>query len=133
MNSSILILIPLAITGHAETKEVTMRDIFQAIATVETGGESRPDEAVGAAGERGRYQIMPAYWQDAVESDPDLRGTPYERVTDPRVCEAIMVAYWRRYAKTWTAEEFCRLHNGGPSKRGTDRYWARCYQQLVKD
>jgi len=41
------------------TSKYNIEDLLDAIAQVETGGEENPDIALGLAGERGRYQIIP--------------------------------------------------------------------------
>ena len=72
-----------------------------------------------------------SYYEDAIEHDRSLFGIEYEGVRDFHISRLIMIAYWERYAVEWTAEELCRLHNGGPSKRYTDEYWDKC-RQIIK-
>jgi len=100
--------------------------VFEAIRVVETGGCEDPSNAVGADGELGPFQISRAYFQDAIDHDQGLTGIEYEGVRDSHISRLIMMAYWDRYAKEWTPEELCRLHNGGPTKRYTDAYWNKC-------
>ena len=98
---------------------------FYAIATVES---QHDDYAVGDGGRsRGRYQICRAYWSDACEH----MGVRYgydANVTNLRVCQIIMRAYWRRY-EVYTWEHKARAHNGGGPrghrKPGTIDYWKR--------
>ena len=105
----------------------TLDDLFDVIRTVETGGHPNPNTAVGDGGlSYGPYQIGRLYFQDAQEFDPSLAGVRYEQVGVDSVARRVMLAYWGRYAESFTVEELCRLHNGGPSMRGTDRYWAKC-------
>ena len=107
--------------------EISIDDIFRVIRQVETGGHPDPYNAIGSSGELGPYQITEAYFQDAIEQDPSLFGLDFEGVRDDHMARMIMLNYWQRYASTpWLAEELCRLHNGGPSKKGTDTYWAKC-------
>lgn len=47
--------------------------LLAALASVETGGKKHPDTAVGRAGERSRYQISRAVWQQhAAEAQREL-------------------------------------------------------------
>ena len=110
------------------------RVLFRAIREVETGGEADPNNAVGASGELGAYQITPAYYVDATQYVPDLGGQ-YADVTDPHYAEWIMVAYWERYAPNDKLETLVRIHNGGPDglwKKSTDEYW-RKVRELIAD
>ena len=105
--------------------------VFVAIQLVETGSHPNPSQARGDNGELGPYQITRSYYEDAIEHDRSLFGIEYEGVRDFHISRLIMIAYWERYAVEWTAEELCRLHNGGPSKRYTDEYWDKC-RQIIK-
>ena len=108
---------------------IGLEAVFRAIMLAETGGHPDPTNAVGDGGRSlGPMQIQEPYFLDAVEHDSSLAGLEYEQVKDVEVAERVMRAYWHRYATglPWSAEELCRLHNGGPSKRGTDQYWAKC-------
>lgn len=112
------------------------RPLLDAIRRVESGGENSPNAAVGDNGKSlGAYQISVAYWRDAVEYDPSLisNGETYEDVKNPQYAERVILAYWHRYAKTWSYQELARLHNGGPtgpSKKSTLRYWKRIREVL---
>ena len=119
---------PTAVEPQAEPQNsFTLDDLFDVIRTVETGGHPTPNTAVGDGGlSYGPFQIGKLYFQDSQEFDPSLAGVRYEQVGVDSVARRVMIAYWGRYAKSFTAEELCRLHNGGPSKRGTDKYWAKC-------
>ena len=108
--------------------------ILDAIEAVETGGFADPANAVGDGGKAlGPMQIHRVYWQDAVEHDPTLvaNGETYQSVRDRTSARRVVMAYMSRYAKTWSAEEIARLHNGGPAamkakrKHLTDGYWAK--------
>ena len=115
--------------------------ILDAIEAVETGGHRDPANAVGDGGKAlGPMQIHRVYWQDAVEHDPTLvaNGETYQSVRDRTYARRVVMAYWSRYAKTWSAEEIARLHNGGPAamkakrKHLTDGYWAKVRAALAR-
>ena len=112
---------------------VGVTDILEAIREVETGGHPDPANAVGDGGRsRGPMQISRAYFKDAKENNPKLVGVAYEEVSKLSISYVVVLGYWNRYGKTFTAEELCRLHNGGPSKKGTDAYWEKCKAILIK-
>lgn len=91
------------------------RRILDAIQTVETGGESDPDNAIGDAGRAlGAYQIHRSYWIDATERDPALRALGYQSVRDRATAERVVLAYLTRYAPDWNLATVARIHNGGP-------------------
>jgi len=130
----------LALHGHEHAVEeasgpdlIDLEDVFRAIRQVETGGHPSPATAVGDGGRSlGPMQIQKPYFLDAVEHDSSLADLEYEQVKDVEVAKRVMLAYWDRYASSdpWSAQELCRLHNGGPSRRGTDQYWAKCRRYL---
>ncbi len=105
------------------------RVLYNAIREIEDD-----DGEVGPAGERGPYQITPDYWQDACEEIARQYKTSIasvERLFDYEDCvqlpvasEIIMKFYWQRYGGI-TDELKARLHNGGPTMRGTDDYWRK--------
>ena len=116
-----------------ESSTVDLKRLYDAIRQVETGGHPNPTTAIGDGGlSYGPFQIGRLYFQDAQAFDPSLAGVHYEQVSVDSVARRVMMAYWGRYAKFWTAEELSRLHNGGPSKRGTDRYWRRVSEALQR-
>ncbi len=96
------------------------RKLFDAICWVETSNEINPPP--GAARERGPYQIQKDYWDDACEYANI--SWPYEFAEVRKYSEYIMGQYWLRYGAT-TDEQRARMHNGGPSMRGTDEYWSK--------
>ena len=114
---------------------VMMQQVLDTIRAVETGGHPDPCWAVGDGGKSiGPYQIGRAYFHDGIEQlkreglDP---GLVYEDVRNQRDAERIVLAYWRRYATApYEFTELCRLHNGGPTMRGTDVYIAKCFAIL---
>jgi len=85
--------------------------------------ENAPNGERGDNGRaRGPLQIHRDYWQDAME----FLGYdwPYEYADVEWRAVLAFDAYCARYgAVTW--EDRARLHNGGPSRSGTDDYWAR--------
>lgn len=110
--------------------------ILTAIRKQESGGEKRPNEAVGDNGTSlGSFQISRAYWIDALEHDPSIGGE-YEDVKDPDYARRVIVAYLSRYIKKsdhWTDERVARIHNGGPSghkKKSTIKYWREVKAKL---
>ncbi len=110
--------------------------ILDAIEAVETGGHADPANAIGDGGKAlGPMQIHKVYWLDAVEHDPSLvaNGETYQSVRDRTYARRVVMAYWSRYAKSWTSEELARIHNGGPkgyAKRATLGYWAKVKKAL---
>ena len=110
--------------------------ILDAIERVETGGHRDPSNAVGDSGRAlGPMQIHKVYWQDAVQHDPSLvaNGETYQSVRNRAYARRVVMAYWSRYAKSWTAEELARIHNGGPrghKVKGTLGYWAKVRKLL---
>lgn len=103
--------------------------ILTAIRKQESGGEKRPNEAVGDNGTAlGSFQISRDYWIDALDHDPSIGGE-YEDVKNPDYARRVIVAYLSRYIKKtehWTDERVARIHNGGPAgmrKQSTIKYW----------
>ena len=133
----LLTLAPPAIGGD-DSVPADMRDFFNALQTVETGGEEDPATAVGDNGASlGWYQIQRAYWQDATERDWG-HGGAYEDVTNRRYAERVMMAYWQRYAPDALRDRdfktLARIHNGGPKghrKKATLSYW-RDVQHILR-
>ena len=116
--------------SQAEMTSEQLTEIYNAIRQVETGGHPDPANAAGDGGASlGPMQIGRLYFIDALEHDEALRDSEvvYDDVRNESIAREVMYAYWSRYARIpWTAEDLCRLHNGGPSRRGTDAYWAKC-------
>jgi len=107
-----------------------MEQILDAICVVESNCDST---MVGLDGEIGAYQILPAYWKDAVEFDPTIGGN-YRDVLNDVYARRIIRAYWTRYATERrlghppTPEDLARTHNGGPmgyKKQATIKYWEK--------
>ena len=103
------------------------RSLMDAIRQVESGGF---DGALGAAGECGPYQVTLAWWTDASiglgwDAEATFRRYAFDRAT----CEFLMDRYWARYGAV-TDEQKARMHNGGPTMRGTDKYWAKVQKEM---
>ena len=114
---------------------------WAAIRKVETGGSEDPLNVVGDQGRSiGPYQIMKAYYDDAVQQNPSLTNggrLTYENVRGPGSINYGMEvgnAYMERYATVCrlcrkpTNQDFARIHNGGPNgfkKESTIEYWRR--------
>lgn len=112
------------------------RKLLDAIQYVESSGYCC---AVGDKGKSlGPYQIMRAYYIDAVQFNPSLAddGRTYEDVAGPggyAYSEDVIRSYMGRYATRerlghWppTNEDIARLHKGGPrgpNKIDTLKYW----------
>jgi hypothetical protein len=110
---------------------------FSAILLVETGGHPDPDNAIGAAGELGAYQITEPYWRDAVEHRPELvaNGETYQNVRDRGYAKQIVMSYIDRYEPdNHDIEAWARLHNSGPKWRTkmhlTDEYWGKVFEHV---
>ena len=119
---------PSATKEHKE-KRITLDQLFTIIGQVESGND---DTATGDNGKSiGRYQIQKAYYTDALQYEPGLRKYKYHQMRNHKIAQRVMIAYFQRYAKKWTAEELCKLHNGGPkgpSKKATEPYWRKIQQ-----
>lgn len=124
--------------GQPTKQVVTIRQLFDAIAKVESGGNNN---AVGDSGRsHGRYQIQKGYWADAVSVDPGLRSISYEQgVRTPDIAERAMIAYWKRYCPEALANNqfdvLARIHNGGPlgyKKQATKTYWNNVKRYLCE-
>lgn len=110
---------------------------FSAILLVETGGHPDPDNAIGAAGELGAYQITEPYWRDAVEHRPELvaNGETYQNVRDRGYAKKVVMSYIDRYEPdNFDIEAWARLHNSGPNWRNkmhlTDEYWGKVFENV---
>ena len=120
---------------------------WTAVQKVESGAEKDPLNAVGDQGRSiGPYQIMRAYYNDAVQKNPSLTsgGRSYENVKGPGSLsygKEVGNAYMERYAtvsrlgRTPTNEDFARIHNGGPNgykEASTIKYWRKVQHYLNK-
>jgi predicted MPP superfamily phosphohydrolase len=108
-----------------------LSQLIHAIEQVESNGNMN---AVGDNGASiGSFQIGRAYWQDAVEYNPNLGGSYEDVATDRQYAIRVMLSYWSRYAKQWTPEELARQHNGGPNglnKQATESYWNKVQKEM---
>lgn len=132
----VIVLLALFINANVfaqaigKVSEEQFEKLLDAIATVESGGEADPDNAVGDGGKAlGAFQIWRPYWTDAVERNPHLKRRGYKAVTDRAYAREIVRAYMRRYApKNATVQTLARIHNGGPNghnKDSTQEYWEK--------
>ena len=114
--------------NHSKPTENEIAILLSAIMKVETGGESNPTYAVGRYQEIGPFQITHDYFLDS-----GIKGTwTYNCLYVDRSIEVIR-AYWNRYAKLHTLEEYARLHNGGPNgmnNRNTLEYWHKVKKEM---
>ena len=114
--------------SHSKPTDTEIGLLLSAIMKVETGGEPNPTYAVGRYQEIGPFQISYNYFIDS-----GIKGTwTYNCLYVDRSVEVIR-AYWNRYAKLHTLEEYARLHNGGP--RGmyninTLEYWDKVKAEM---
>jgi len=125
--SGILMVVLSGTIGQSPASEASLAPLFNAIRLVETGGELRPEKAVGDGGRsRGPYQISRAYLADSRMSGDWSRC--HERIFS----ELVMLSYWRRHCpqalEDRDYETLARVHNGGPTgvkKTSTLRYWSK--------
>lgn len=97
--------------------------LFTAIMHVETGGEPNPMYAVGKSKEIGPFQISYEYFLDS-----GVEGTWTQNCLYVDRSVKVMKAYWNRYSKEGTWEEYARIHNGGPNgmkNPNTLGYWEK--------
>ena len=123
--SGILISITIAAASPSVTLDSGLAPLFHAIRIVETGGEARPEKALGDGGKSlGPYQISRKYLTDS--------GIPgdWSRCRDGKFSETVMLAYWKRHCpdalQNRDFQTLARVHNGGPNghqKQSTKRYW----------
>lgn len=110
----LLIVTAIAVVVYKEEQhnKPTIGDFFFAIAELETNHDSH---AVHAGDEIGMYGITFNFWKDAVEHG-HLTGS-HEDCIDPTYSEAIMIAYYRRYASNSFYNQdwynLARIHHGG--------------------
>ena len=104
-------------------------DLLAAMCEVESNCDPTK---VGKDDEIGWYQILPCFWQDALEHDPSIGGVYEDVAKDKDYAEKVILAYWDRYATTKrigrepTDEDRARIHNKGPNGYKKDAslpYW----------
>ncbi len=113
---------------YSKPTETEINLLLSAIMKVETGGESNPTYAVGRYQEIGPFQITHAYFEDS-----GIKGTWTENCLYVDRSVLVMRAYWNRYAKLHTLEEYARLHNGGPNGMkniNTLEYWHKVKKEM---
>ena len=118
------------------------RDLLDAMKQVESGGDPC---AIGDNGRSlGAYQIMNAYYTDAVAYNPSLgdNGRTYSDVWgigSEAYSEEVIGSYMGRYAtpqrlgRQPTDEDIARIHNGGPNgyrRDSTLPYWDKVMTEL---
>lgn len=140
----IIVLLQYHSCGLVEGQAPLMidRDLLNAIKQVESGGDPC---AIGDNGRSlGAYQIMNAYYTDAVGYNPSLddNGRTYSDVWgigSEAYSEEVMGSYMGRYAtpqrleRQPTNEDIARIHNGGPNgyrKDATLPYWNKVMTEL---
>lgn len=122
----------------------TAKDLYEAIATVESNGN---DYAIGDNGNAvGRYQIWKVYVDD-VNRICKLNGlkrryTYADRTNPEKSLEMVKLYTWfyaKRYerltGKKATAEIKARIHNGGLNgwkKTATVKYWHKVKKEMAK-
>ena len=140
------LLVQYLICGQVEAQTPLMidRSLLDAIKQVESGGDPC---AIGDNGRSlGAYQIMEAYYSDALQYNPRL-GDGSRTYTDvwgigsEAYSEEVISSYMGRYATPQrlggqpTDEEIARIHNGGPNgfrRNTTLPYWVRVMTELAR-
>ena len=132
--------------GPVEAQAPLMIDraLLDAIKQVESRGDPC---AIGDNGRSlGAYQIMQAYYTDALEYNPRLGdgGRTYSDVWgigSEAYSEEVIASYMGRYAtpgrlgRQPTNEDIARIHNGGPDgykRTSTVSYWERVETELAR-
>ena len=142
----ILVLLQYHICGQVEAQTPLMidRSLLDAIKQVESGGDPC---AIGDNGRSlGAYQIMEAYYTDALQYNPRL-GDGGQTYTDvwgigsEAYSELVIASYMGQYATSEilgrqpTNEDIARIHNGGPNgfrQDSTLPYWERVMAELAR-
>jgi hypothetical protein len=130
---NVLLIVVCGFAGQASVADRHLTPLFDAIRTVETGAEERPENAIGDGGRSlGPYQISRKYLLDSGMSGD------WRRCRDRRFSEAVMLAYWKRHCpealRSRDYEKLARIHNGGPNghkKAATVSYW-RMVQGILR-
>ena len=125
----LLLLCGIAIYVHDKNKfKPTLGDYFYAIAELES---SHDPHAQHEGDEIGMHGITLSFWKDAIEFS-NLRGT-HQDCINPSYSEAIMIAYYRRYASNaWFKQDWytlARIHHGGWN--GINRPHTKQYAEKV--
>ena len=123
--SMVILLGVLVWEHHQDTKpKPTIDDYFYAISLMESNDDPNADHA---GDEVGQYGITYAFWYDAIEFSGI--GGQHSDCINPAYAQAIMIAYYRRYAinhlnnNNWYA--LARIHHGGwngLNKKHTESY-----------
>ena len=133
----ILLFLALAYSLPTSAAEVTA-DLVNAIATVESGGDSK---AIGDGGKAlGMFQLHKVYVQD-VNRILKRKAYTYEDRMNPKKSREMTIVYLKYYGwvyesktgKPATLEVLARIHNGGPNgwaKPATEKYWLKVKKAL---
>lgn len=119
--------------GEQQCDDPGLYFLLASIAEVESGSSGGDAAYNPAEDARGRYQIRPAYWQDAMEWLG--KDWPHTDAHDPAKARQAVLWYWARYGAK-TDEERARIHNGGPRWReykDTITYWAKVKAAMRKE
>lgn len=123
-----LFVLPICNAFSADNKRFEL--FLKTLAIVESSNNP------GAIGDNGKaigiYQIHKSYFLDAQKYNKSLNKYKYKDCFDKNVSEKIVLAYMNKYCKMGSIEDMARTHNGGPSKRGTDKYWKNFQKHLAK-
>lgn len=95
--------------------------LFTQMAEIESGNNN---QAIGAAGERGIYQIQKIFVDDVNRIVGEKMFTYADRL-DTRKSRCMIRIWWAHY-KCYTLEQRLRMYNGGPKgmeKGSTLKYW----------
>ena len=129
---------------EAQPPLVIDRTLLDSIKQVESRGNPC---AIGDNGRSlGAYQIMEAYYNDALQYNPSLGngGRTYSDVWgigSEAYSEQVMASYMGRYATSKrlgrepTYEDIARIHNGGPNgyrRDSTLPYWEKVMAELAR-
>ena len=133
----IVFLTIVATLEGSETGKVSLHvKLLAAMCEVESNCDPTK---VGGAGEIGWYQILPCFWEDALEHDPDIGGVYEDVKKNKKYAEKVILAYWDRYAiierlgREPTDEDRARIHNRGPNGYKKDSaipYWNKVSKLL---
>jgi hypothetical protein len=107
-----------ALEGRNADNDSRHVDLLAAMCEVESNCDPTK---VGKDDEIGWYQILPDFWTDALEYDPNIGGVYEDVAKDKKYAERVILAFWDRYAtkerlgRPATDEDRARMHNKGPN------------------
>ena len=137
---AIIVTVILTVASALEDSEtkIVSRHVNLLDAMCEVESNCDPTK-VGKANEIGWYQILPCFWEDALEYDPNIGGVYEDVAKDKEYAEKCILAYWDRYAteerlgRPVTDEDRARIHNKGPNgykKDSSIAYWNKVKGEL---